>query len=55
MTDVVRKSPTGPVQIHAPLQAWFEGKAAEPAPDHLVALAAELDAFSRAQTVRKAS
>jgi hypothetical protein len=36
------------------LQAWFEAKAAESAPEHLVALADELDAFASAETVRKA-
>ena len=55
MTDAAAKSPKGPVQIHAPLQAWFEAKAAEPAPEHLVALADELEAFAGAGAVRKAS
>ena len=54
MTEAVLKSPKGPLQIHAPLQAWFESKAAEPAPEHLIALADELDALA-ATVVRKAS
>ena len=53
MTDA--KSRKGPVQIHAPLQAWFEAKAAERAPEHLVALVDELEAIATAKDVRKAS
>jgi len=47
MTDAARKTSKGPAQIHAPLQAWFVNKASEPAPEHLVALADELEIMAR--------
>jgi hypothetical protein len=47
MTDAARKTSKGPAQIHAPLQAWFTNKAGEPAPEHLVALADELEVMAR--------
>lgn len=53
MTDAVRKTSKGPAQIHAPLQAWFANKASEPAPEHLVALADELE-ITAAPLARKA-
>lgn len=53
MTEATRKTPQGAAQLFAPLQALFEAKQSEPAPEHLVALADELEA-TRASAVRKA-